>query len=99
MSTGRNGASSDAAKFKQTWCPIKEGVPGEKVTNVFDVIYKRPTKKNMWNQDHFDPDPDDFDEDDFDEDDFDEDDFDEDDLLDEDEDEDEEEDEDEDGDK
>jgi hypothetical protein len=96
VSTGRNGASSDTAKFKQTWCPIQEGVPGEKVTNVFDVIYKRPTKKNMWNQDHFDPDPDDFDEDDFDEDDFDEDD-----LLDEDEDEDEdeEEDEDEDGDK
>jgi hypothetical protein len=25
-------------KPMQTWCPIKEGIPGEKVIDVFDVM-------------------------------------------------------------
>ena len=29
---------SDTGKPTQTWCPIKDGIPEEKVTNVFDVI-------------------------------------------------------------
>jgi hypothetical protein len=28
----------NTGKPTQTWCPIKEGIPGEKVINVFDVI-------------------------------------------------------------
>jgi len=28
----------DTQKPIQRWCPIKEGMPGEEVTDVFDVI-------------------------------------------------------------
>jgi hypothetical protein len=28
----------DTGKPPQKWCPIKEGIPGEKVIDVFDVI-------------------------------------------------------------
>jgi hypothetical protein len=29
---------SKRGKPTQTWCPIKDGIPGEKVINEFDVI-------------------------------------------------------------
>jgi hypothetical protein len=31
-------APAETGKPMQKWCPIKEGIPGEKVTYVFDVI-------------------------------------------------------------
>jgi hypothetical protein len=43
----------DTGKPTQKWCPIKDGIPGEKVTHVFDVIDFPP-----------DDDEDEFDEDD-----------------------------------
>ena len=52
----------DTGKATQKWCPIKDGIPGEKVTNVFDIIDFLPDD---------DDDDDDFDEDAFDGEDFD----------------------------
>jgi hypothetical protein len=56
--------ASNTGKFKHTWCPIKDGIPWEKVANVFDVI--KHDMSNLWDEDDYDLDdcnPDDFDED------------------------------------
>ena len=39
---GHKATTPDAGMPKQTWCPIKDGVPRERVTNVLEVIDYRP---------------------------------------------------------
>lgn len=50
-------------KPTQKWCPIKEGIPGEKVTNVFDVIDYRPWEHDDEDEDWDEDENEDWDED------------------------------------
>jgi hypothetical protein len=41
----------DTGKPTQKWCPIKDGIPGEKVTHVFDVIVPPADDEDEFDED------------------------------------------------
>jgi len=54
----------DTGKPTEKWCPIKDGIPGKKVTNVFDFIdFPPPDSEDEYDFDEDDIDGDDMDED------------------------------------